>query len=166
MINARLVKYPMLAATLLLAGCLVTTTFKTFEDGGAHYVGRGGAKEVVEGVEIWTDGSPPRTYRVIGLIEDTRRNAVIPQKSFKKDLAEAIRANGGSAGIILAKDVHQLGTYTAPMTTNTRVAATATPLGSTGLYSVSGSATSTTGPAYSIQISNQVTTVAVIRYVD
>lgn len=164
--KARLGICPLLAVTLLFSGCLATTTFKTYDDGGARYLGNGGAREVVDGVEIWSDGSPPRAYRVIGLIEDTRRNAAIPMASFKKDLAEAIRANGGSAGVILTKGVQQLGTYTPPTTTNTRMVGTATPLGATGLYSVNGTATSTTGPTYSIPISNQVTTVAVIRYVE
>ena len=164
--TSRLASLTLLAATLFLAGCLATTTFKAFDDGGAHYVGKGGAREVVDGVEIWSDGSPPRTYRVIGLIEDTRRNAAIPMASFKKDVAEAIRANGGAAGIILTKGVQQLGTYTTPTTTNTRVFGTATPLGTTGLYSVNGTATSTTSPTYTVPISNQVATVAVIRYVE
>lgn len=154
-----------LAASLCLAGCLSTTNFKSYDDGGAHYLGRGGAKEVVDGIELWTNGSPPRVYQVIGLIEDTRRKAVLPMATFKTDLVKAIKEHGGTAGIILTQGVQQLGTYTPPSMTTSQFRGTATQTGY-NRYSVNGTQTTQQAPAFSFAISDQVTTVAVIRYVE
>jgi len=146
----------------LLSGCLSTTAFKAYDDGGATYLGRGGAKEIVDGVELWSDGSPPRQYRLIGMIEDSRPNAVIPKAAFKSDMVKAVREHGGEAGIILSRGVVQLGSYTMPTGVATHTG-TATPMGN-GQYRVQSQ--SSPAPSITINQSAQTTTVAVIRYVN
>lgn len=63
-----------LTTMFLLAGCAsVTTEYEAFE--GVHSAtveGKGGAKVVVGGMEIWIDGEPPRKFKIIGFIDETR----------------------------------------------------------------------------------------------
>ena len=84
-------------------GACSSTKFTRWE-GNKSFKGEGGAKEVVEGIEIWTTGTPPRVYKIIGVINDRRNTGrfymVLGQM---KDLALAAAENGGDAIIILER---------------------------------------------------------------
>ena len=62
----------LLLTVVLLASC-ASTDFQPVESQGP-LVGQGqwGTRKVVYGVDIWTMGAPPRKYRVLGVISDTR----------------------------------------------------------------------------------------------
>ena len=62
----------LLLAAISLAGC-ASTDYQPLESSGP-LVGQGqwGTRKVVDGVDIWTMGAPPRKYRVLGVIHDTR----------------------------------------------------------------------------------------------
>ena len=70
--------------------------------------GKGGTMEVVDGIEMWTTGDPPRRYEVIGLINDERRvTGLISQKRLKglpAKLAKIAKANGGDAIVPVSQD--------------------------------------------------------------
>lgn len=149
------------SACLLLAAC-TTTDFKPYEDGGRTYLGTGGVKDSFDGVEIWTDGSPARPYKVVGMLYDTRRKAVLTMAGYKGDIAKAIRAHGGDAGIILSQGVEQLGTYTMGSATGT---AQITRTGSTARQANYRANYQTNYQSNSIAVRDQHTTIAVIRYV-
>lgn len=93
MINSLLV----VAGIALLAGC-VTTKYKSFESATSQiYVGRGGTKEVVDGMEVWDNGEPPRAYSVIGFVEDERPDAPYPMQVMRGEIAKKAREAGGDA---------------------------------------------------------------------
>lgn len=64
--------------------------------------------DVVDGIEIWKSGTPPRRYEVIGYIDDTRRvTGLINQarlKGLPGKLARIAKANGGDAIIAVSED--------------------------------------------------------------
>jgi hypothetical protein len=70
----KITKITVLTIVSMLAGCAsVTTEYKTFEGVRAGIVeGKGGAKVIVDGMEIWEDGEPPRKFKVLGFIDETR----------------------------------------------------------------------------------------------
>jgi hypothetical protein len=59
----------LLVSCSLLAAC-ATTEFKPFEAKYNLFEGTGGAKTVIDGVEFWDNGNPPRRFKVLGIIED------------------------------------------------------------------------------------------------
>jgi len=84
-------------ASLLTVGCsTVSTNFKPFEGKSDVVEGKGGTKVVVDGMEIWENGDPPRKYKVIGIIEDSRGGG-LPMNSLKEDMVEKAREAGGDA---------------------------------------------------------------------
>ena len=51
----------------ILAGC-ATIDFQPYEGKNNLYEGEGGTKVVVDGVDFWANGSPPRKYSIIGMV--------------------------------------------------------------------------------------------------
>ena len=76
-----------------LAGC-AKTTFIPVEN-GTRTVGKGAILRNVNGIDFWSDGQPPRPYRIIGVIHD-RRNA-LRKEDLLKDLARAAKRMQGDA---------------------------------------------------------------------
>jgi hypothetical protein len=72
--------------------------------------GRGGTKEVVDGVDVWTHGDPPRRFEVLGIIEDERADDWVAMPGLKHDVAQKARQSGGNA-VILVSNASQLSGY-------------------------------------------------------
>ena len=94
-----------LTTVFLLAGCAsVSTDYAAFEGVQAATVkGTGGAKVVVDGMEIWIDGEPPRKFKIIGFIDETREASWMytytpPDRG---DIVKKAREAGGNAIIKL-----------------------------------------------------------------
>ncbi len=85
---------------IVFATSCASTDYATFE-GGKIIQGTGGTKKLVDGMEIWTNGSPPRKFRIIGIIDDARRQALIPMASYEADLVKKAKEAGGNAIVIL-----------------------------------------------------------------
>jgi hypothetical protein len=98
-----------LVSILSLAGCASTfTEYKAFEGVKAAIIdGKGGAKVVVDGMEIWEDGEPPRKFKILGFIDDTREvswiDMWIQHGDDRGDIVEQSRKAGGDAVIKLNK---------------------------------------------------------------
>lgn len=95
-----------LTIVFLLTGCArVTTEYKAFEGAQEGIIdGKGGSKVVVDDMEIWDDGEPPRKFKVIGFVEDTRVARVagwMQLSSLRGDIVEMAREVGGDAIIKL-----------------------------------------------------------------
>ena len=75
---------------LLCLGC-VRTDYAPFV-GGQPVFGTGGTCLNFQGMEIWNDGTPPRQYRVIGIIDDTRRRSLIAMAGYPGDLVNKAKA--------------------------------------------------------------------------
>lgn len=79
-----------------LAGC-ASTEFKPFEAKNNVFEGTGGTKLVVEGIDVWENGDPPKKYKIIGIIEDERAGGVIPKSMLISDIAKKAKDSGGDA---------------------------------------------------------------------
>jgi len=90
-----------LTTVLLLAGCAsATTEFKAFEGVQAGIMeGKGGAKTIVDGMEVWDSGEPPRKFKILGFIDDNRSAGwfSVHMASVRDDVVEKARAAGGDA---------------------------------------------------------------------
>jgi hypothetical protein len=99
-------------SVLLLVGCACATTeYKAFEgklDGIIE--GKGGAKFVVDNMEIWDDGEPPRKFKILGFIDDNRVAGRISMRFLRGSLVEKARKAGGDA-VIKMNTQAQLGEY-------------------------------------------------------
>ncbi len=93
-----------LTTVFLLAGCAsVTTEYKMFQGVREGIVeGKGGTKIVVDGMEIWDDGEPPRKFKVLGFIDETREAdwmSIWLPSSHRGDIVKKAREAGGDAVI-------------------------------------------------------------------
>jgi len=102
---------PLLAAVLILAGCS-TTDFQSWEGRNSVIEGRGGTKKVVDGMDVWTNGDPPRRFRVLGVIDDDRLGGIIPMARLQHDIVKKAREQGGDAVILLSSSSRLIGYYT------------------------------------------------------
>ncbi|MGD9505499.1 MAG: hypothetical protein AB7W37_11330 [Syntrophobacteraceae bacterium] len=82
---------------LVLLGACTQTRFYPYV-GPNEQQGKGlAAKHVVNGIDVWTDGVPPRKYQVIGVVEDSRSGFF--RDSILKDVTKKAKHMGGQ-GII------------------------------------------------------------------
>jgi hypothetical protein len=98
-----LMKRRLLALVILtsLCGC-ISTNYYTYSGSGI-YEGKGGASKNINGVDIWLVGTPPRKFRIIGYVTDSRPGGPIPMAHRDADLAAEAKKNGGD-GILLKAD--------------------------------------------------------------
>ena len=99
-----------LFAMLLLAGC-TTTEYKDFEGKDNVIEGKGGTKVVVDGMEIWDNGEPPRKFKVLGIIDDTRPGGPLPMSFLRSSMVGKAREVGGDAIIQLSSNSQVTGYY-------------------------------------------------------
>ena len=79
--------------------------------------GHGCTRKIVDGMDIWTYGDPPRRFQVRGIIQDNRPGGIIPMAQMKHYIVAKARQSGGDA-IILASSQSQLtGYYTSSSAT-------------------------------------------------
>ncbi|MCW5625235.1 MAG: hypothetical protein KIT73_11020 [Burkholderiales bacterium] len=102
---------------MVLVGC-ATTEFKPFEGKVNSFVGEGGTKTVVDGMEIWDNGDPPRTFKVLGVIDDYRPGGIIPMSQLFGDVVKKAREAGGSALIQVSNQSQIAGFYTSGSTSS------------------------------------------------
>jgi hypothetical protein len=103
-------KYTFFLAVIWLAGC-ASTDYQAVESSGP-LVGQGqwGTRKVVDGVDIWTSGAPPRKYRVLGVIHDTRGAGPLPMAGYYSGIAGKVKQYGGDAAIEVSSQRQYVGT--------------------------------------------------------
>src|ERR1700731_2833654 len=139
----------LLTLTLLCGGC-TTTDFQSWEGRNSIVEGHGGTRKVVDGMDVWTHGDPPRRFQVLGIIDDERPGGIIPMARLKHDIVDKARQNGGNAVIYVSSASQLQGYYTA---------GTATAYG----YGISATAF---GSSTTVPLTRHSSTYVVIRYVD
>jgi len=116
--NGRL-RTPWLAGALVIffsasAPALAATEFLSYEGRDAIHEGQGGNRKMVDGVEFWISGDPPRRFQVLGAITDSRHETgiwgAIRMSSLDSDIAKAAKNAGGDAVILTAEGEKFLGT--------------------------------------------------------
>src|SRR5437762_12854974 len=106
----------LLATTLLLVSC--STDYQPLE-ARAPVVREGGygTRKVVDGVDIWTTGEPPRKYQVLGIINDERLQAPFEMERYYHDFAAKVKQAGGNGAIEAYSDSQITGIVTNSSTT-------------------------------------------------
>jgi hypothetical protein len=97
-----------IAVTLLCVGC--TTDFQSWESADSVVEGRGGTKKVVDGMDVWTFGDPPRRFKVLGIIQNERPGGPLYVAQLTHDVVKKAREHGGNA-VILVTSASQLTGY-------------------------------------------------------
>jgi len=97
-------------AVVALTGCADTEYFAYY--GSGIYVGTGGASKTVDGIDLWVTGSPPRKYRIIGYITDTRLGGPIAMAGRDAGMARQAKNAGGDALILSSDLANGMGSYT------------------------------------------------------
>jgi hypothetical protein len=108
-----------LGAALLatLVGCS-STTFQPYETQSNVYTGSGGTKIVVDGIDFWENGDPPRQFKILGVIDDDRPNGLITGMMLEGDIAAKATAAGGDAVILASSGSYTNGYYTSGSATS------------------------------------------------
>lgn len=104
-----------LAISLTIISCAAysNTSFSAW-NGASEYVGKGGTKRTVDGIDIWEVGDPARKYQVLGLL--TQRNvqngsvvSTLAAMNSESDLVAAAKKAGGDGILVLSADSQILG---------------------------------------------------------
>ena len=138
-----------LLAVLAMSGC-ATSEYRAYEGKAKVYDGTGGTKDVVDGMEVWDSGSPPRKFVVIGVVSDERGGGPIPMAMLKSDIVKKARAAGGDAAIKVNSASEVVGFHST---------------GSANSYSFGGTAT-TYGSSMAIPLKKNHSKYVVIQFVE
>jgi hypothetical protein len=102
-----------LALLLIAQGANAAPRFTPFDGKDAQAESPGGDHVTVDGMEIWSNGTPPRRWRTIGYLTDSRQTKRLfgfaHATSLSSDIVQAARANGGDAVILLDVDTKRIG---------------------------------------------------------
>lgn len=60
------------AAALILLGACSQTRYYPYVGINEHQGKGPAAKRVINGIDVWSDGTPPRKYELIGVVDDSR----------------------------------------------------------------------------------------------
>lgn len=119
--------------TLLTTGC-ATTEFSPYEARSNAFVeGQGGTKAVVDGMDVWTYGEPPRRFTVVGVIDAEEPGGATPTSRTRRlhaNIVKKAKEAGGDAVIQVGSDSRITGVYNTGATTATVYGNSATSYGS------------------------------------
>jgi hypothetical protein len=133
----------------LTCGC-ASTEFKMYEGRGNSFEGRGGTKTVVDGMDVWDNGEPPRRFKILGFIQDDRPGGIIAMSQLRSDIVKKARQVGGDAVIQAGSQSQIAGYYSAG-------SATATTFGNT---------TSAVGTGFAMPVRRNSASFVVVKFED
>ncbi len=84
-----------LLCAVLMASCGTIFVFQPFEGNGSLIEGKGGTKTVVDGMEIWDNGDPPRRFSILGYLEVKAQFGA--DFNFRSRAVQMARQYGGDA---------------------------------------------------------------------
>jgi hypothetical protein len=90
--------FAFLLATLLLVAC-ATIDFQPYESRTNVFDGSGGTKVVVDGVDFWANGTPPRKYKLLGVISSEIGAGVGAESLIRTAVSAEVKKRGGNAAI-------------------------------------------------------------------
>ena len=160
--NAKSLLGPLFLVLMLGAVPVLAGDFVAYEGKDSLKEGTGGEKKTVDGIDFWSNGTPPRKFKVMGYINDTRLKTGLIGKfrmsGLESSIAKQVKQVAGDAVILVDASAETNG-YVGQ--SNTSAQATATGNGNT--VTAYGSS-STTAVATAVQ--HEHTRYAVIKYVD
>ena len=127
-------------------------------------VGTGGAPKKVEGLDFWIEGTPPRKFIVIGIIQDERPGGRIPMAMRDKRVAQKAKAQGGDAIVITSDEREVLGSVSSGQSFSSgQATASAYGIGNMGFGQAYGTST-TTGYGFAAAVSRRHARYYVLKY--
>jgi hypothetical protein len=94
--------FGVLILALCLGGC-AAPEFQPYPRHGVVTKGMGGAVARQNGMDVWTNGSPARPYRVLGFVEkEGDRHAT--QATVLRDCLAIAKSHGGTGVLLLESD--------------------------------------------------------------
>lgn len=96
--------------TFFALGC-TSTEYSSFV-GSEVLQGTGGTLKKENGIDVWENGTPPRRYKIIGIVDDERGDGLIPQSSRMQHVTEKAKEHGGDAIILVGEQLEHKGSYT------------------------------------------------------
>jgi hypothetical protein len=111
--------YRILFLLIIAVACVscASTEFESWEGRNSVVEGRGGTRKIVDGMDIWTYGDPPRRFQVRGIIQDNRPGGRISMAQMKHDIVAKARQSGGDAIILASSQSQVTGYYTSSSAT-------------------------------------------------
>jgi hypothetical protein len=82
---------------LFIAGC-ATVDYQSYE-GAKPMEGAGGTKVVVNGIDFWANGSPPRRFIVIGVATSEIGSGFGDESMIRSAVSDEVIKQGGNAAI-------------------------------------------------------------------
>lgn len=96
------------AAFALLFGAATTgcaqVDYQPYEGRDATVEGQGGTRRTAAGIDIWSNGAPPRRYKVLGVASVELGEGIGHQTMVDSALVSQVRKAGGDAAILVGSD--------------------------------------------------------------
>lgn len=83
---------------LSIGGC-ATVDFQLYEGKNNLHQGEGGTKVVVDGIDFWANGSPPRKYLIIGMVTSEIGSGYGDEAIIRSSVAGEAKKQGGDAAV-------------------------------------------------------------------
>lgn len=134
--------------------------FIAYVGNNAVQQGSGGEKKTVDGIDFWSNGAPPRKFKLLGFIDDTRLKSglfgKIRMARLEPSIAKRAKRAGGDAVILVSASAETTG-YVGQSFTNAQASAT----GYGNTVTAQGSSWTTSG---AVAVQKQHSRYAVIKY--
>lgn len=82
----------------ILTGCAIVD-FQSYEGKDNLYEGEGGTKVVVDDIDFWVNGAPPRKYSILGMAVSEIGSGSWDEAVIRSAVANEVKKQGGNAAI-------------------------------------------------------------------
>lgn len=83
---------------LLLFGC-ATTDYRSYEGNAKQFEGTGGTKVTTDGIDFWSNGSPPRKFVMLGIVTSEIGAGYGDEYMIRSAVSSKVKQAGGDAAI-------------------------------------------------------------------
>jgi hypothetical protein len=90
--------FVLVLVTSLLLAC-ATVDFQPYEAKTNVFEGTGGTKVVVDGIDFWANGAPPRKYKLLGVVSSEIGAGVSAESLIRTAVSAEVKKQGGNAAI-------------------------------------------------------------------
>lgn len=103
--NLRTSASALLLGAAILAGC-AQVDYQPYEGRSDQTAleGQGGTRRTAGGVDIWSNGTPPRRYQILGVASVELGEGIGHEAMVNSALASQVKRAGGDAAILLGAD--------------------------------------------------------------
>src|SRR5437773_10072368 len=102
-----------MAFVVTLTTSVTAQEFLPYEGKNAVREGEGGTKKVVDGIDFWADGAPPRPFKLLGYISDRRHKTgllgMVRMSGRERGVADVAKKNGGDDVVLVASEAETAG---------------------------------------------------------